>query len=433
MIKKFLPKTLFFRYFLIIITPVIFLQLTLTIVFFDSLWLKTNKGLVNSLSDEISTFINLYQNQESAKDKETTLNLFKKNKPYDIKIIKGKIEKEADYSKFAFYDRLLKEEFEKNLNYKFWFNTKIHKDYVRILVEFDDKIVNLLVPKSRIRNASGRIFLLWILVPAFLLISISIIFLRNQIRPITNLASAAEKFGKGQYIAETKPSGALEIRKAINEFEKMKKRILRHISQRTSMLSGISHDLKTPLTRLKLQIEILNKDGKLDKIKDDINEMQKMIADYLDYSTSQSELSSNKFNLSVMLNEIMHKFSGSKIYLECKKNYFLTGRQHLIKRSILNIIENALKYGNTAEIKVSDTSDKILITIDDDGPGIPEKERERVLRPFYRLDKSRKSSPGSVGLGLSIVQDIVNSHGGQIDFEDNPKGSGLRVNLTFPS
>ena len=129
----------------------------------------------------------------------------------------------------------------------------------------------------------------------------------------------------------------------------------------------------------------------------------------------------------------MHKFSGSKIYLECKKNYFLTGRQHLIKRSLLNIIENALKYGNTAEIKVSGTSDKILITIDDDGPGIPEKERERVLRPFYRLDKSRKSSPGSVGLGLSIVQDIVNSHGGQIDLEDNPKGSGLRVNLTFPS
>ena len=432
MIKKILPKTLFYRYFLIIITPVIFLQIILAIVFFDSLWLKTNKGLVNSLSDEISTFINLYQNEEDEKKRANILKLFKQNKPYDIKIVKGKINREADYSKFAFYDRLLKEEFEKNLNYKFWFNTKVHKDYVKILVEFDNKITDLLVPKSRIRNASGRIFLLWILVPAILLISISIIFLRNQIKPITNLASAAEKFGKGQYIAETKPSGALEIRKAINEFEKMKQRILRHISQRTSMLSGISHDLKTPLTRLKLQIEILNKDGKLDKIKEDINEMQKMIADYLDYSTSQSELSSNKFNLSIMLNEIMHKFSRSKIKLECKKNFFLTGRQHLIKRSILNIIENALKYGNSVEVKVSDPHDKILITIDDDGPGIPEKERERVLRPFYRLDKSRTASSGSVGLGLSIVQDIVNSHGGQIDLLDNPKGSGLRVNLTFP-
>ena len=224
---------------------------------------KTNKGLVNSLSDEISTFINLYQNEEDEKKRANILKLFKQNKPYDIKIVKGKINREADYSKFAFYDRLLKEEFEKNLNYKFWFNTKIHKDYVKILVEFDNKITDLLVPKSRIRNASGRIFLLWILVPAILLISISIIFLRNQIKPITILASAAEKFGKGQYIAETKPSGALEIRKAINEFEKMKQRILRHISQRTSMLSGISHDLKTPLTRLKLQIEILNNRWKI--------------------------------------------------------------------------------------------------------------------------------------------------------------------------
>ena len=161
--------------------------------------------------------------------------------------------------------------------------------------------------------------------------------------------------------------------------------------------------------------------------------MQKMITDYLDYSTSQSELSSNKFNLSIMLNEIFHKFSGSKIKLDCNKNYFLTGRQHLIKRCILNVVENALKYGNSVEIKVKDNKDKVVIIIDDDGPGIPDREKERVLRPFYRLDKSRTSSSGSVGLGLSIVQDIVNSHGGHIELQNNPKGSGLRVNLIFPS
>ena len=433
MIKNLLPKTLFFRYVLIIITPVFLLQILLSVVFFDSLWLKTNKGLVNSLSDEIVTFINLYKFEKNIEKKNQILKSFQNNKPYLIKIINGKIDKKEKYSKFAFYDRLLNEEFQKNLNYKFWFDTKVHKDYVKIWVEFDNNILDLIVPKSRIRNASGRIFLLWIFVPAFLLISVSLIFLRNQIRPITNLASAAEKFGKGQYVAETKPSGAIEIRKAINEFEKMKQRILRHISQRTSMLSGISHDLKTPLTRLKLQIEILNKDGKLDKIKDDVNEMQKMITDYLDYSTSQSELSSVKFNLSIMLNEIFHKFSGSNIKLECKKNFFLMGRQHLVKRCILNVIENGLKYGNSVDIKVEDNKDKIVITIDDDGPGIPDKEKERVLRPFYRLDKSRTSSSGSVGLGLSIVQDIVNSHGGQIKLLNNPKGSGLRVNLIFPS
>ena len=175
MIKKFLPKTLFFRYLLIIITPVIFLQIILTIVFFDSLWLKTNKGLVNSLSDEISTFINLYQNEKGDEEKKKILRLFKEYKPYNIKIKDGNISNKQEYSKFAFYDRLLKEELEKNLNYKFQFNTKIHKDFVKILVEYDDKIIDLLVPKSRIRNASGRIFLLWILVPAILLIYISII------------------------------------------------------------------------------------------------------------------------------------------------------------------------------------------------------------------------------------------------------------------
>ena len=332
MFKKFLPKTLFYRYFLIIITPVIFLQILLSIVFFDSLWLKTNKGLVNSLSDEIVTFINLFENEKDTNKQEKIIETFQKNKPYLIKIINSKINEVENYSKFSFYDRLLKEELSKNLNYKFWFNTKIHKDYVKVLVEFNNQHIELIVPKSRVRNSSGRIFILWILVPAFILMIISLLFLRNQIKPIANLASAAEKFGKGQYVAEARPSGAIEIRKAINEFEKMKKRILRHISQRTSMLSGISHDLKTPLTRLKLQIEILNKDGKLNKIKEDVNEMQKMISDYLDYSTSQSDKTSNKFNLSIMLNEIYHKFSGSKIKLECKKNYFIVGRQHLIKR-----------------------------------------------------------------------------------------------------
>ena len=433
MIKSFLPKTLFYRYFLIIIAPVVFLQILISVVFFDSLWLKTNKGLVNSLSDEIVTFINLYEQKQIEEEKKIIVETFQKNKPYVIKVINNKIYQETKYSKFAFYDRLLNEEFKKNLNYKFWFDTKVHKDYVKILVEFNQKTLELIVPKSRIRNSSGRIFILWILVPAFILMVISMIFLRNQIRPITNLASAAEKFGRGQYVAESKPSGAIEIRKAITEFEKMKQRILRHISQRTSMLSGISHDLKTPLTRLKLQIEILNKDGKLDKIKDDVNEMQKMIADYLDYSTSQSEVSSNKFNLSIMMNEIFHKFSGSKIKLDCNKNYFLTGRQHLVKRCILNVIENALKYGNSADIKVTNEKDKIIICIDDNGPGIPDREKERVLRPFYRLDKSRTASSGSVGLGLSIVQDIVNSHGGKIELLDNPKGSGLRVNLIFPA
>jgi len=433
MLKKILPRTLFYRYLLIIITPVISLQILLSVVFFDSLWLKTNRGLVRSLADEITTFIDLYKKQTDEKNRKFILDIFKKNKPYIVNVKNGKINEKDNYNFYSFYDRLLLEELQISLNYKFWFNSKYEKDYVKIKVQFGEQILDIAVPKSRIRNSSGRIFILWILVLAILLTVISMLFLRTQIRPITNLANAAEKFGKGQYVSEARPSGAIEIRKATIEFEKMKKRILRHISQRSAMLSGISHDLKTPLTRLKLQIEILNKDGKLNKIKEDVNEMQKMIADYLDYSTSQSNASSDQFNLSIMMNEIYHKLSGQNVKLNCKKNYFLTGRKHLIKRCILNVIENALKYGNSADIIVSDNKGKILITIDDTGPGIPDKEKERVLRPFYRLDKSRTTSSGSVGLGLSIVQDIMNSHGGNVILENNPAGTGLRVKLIFPS
>ncbi|MEK9716744.1 MAG: two-component sensor histidine kinase, partial [Pelagibacteraceae bacterium] len=220
MLKKFLPKTLFYRYLLIIITPVIFLQILLSVVFFDSLWLKTNKGLVNSLADEITTFIDLYKKESDEKNKKIILDIFKKNKPYIVNVKDGKITEKDNYSFYSFYDRLLLDELQKSLNYKFWFNSKHHKDYVKIIVEFDKKILDLTVPKSRVRNSSGRIFILWILVPAILLTVISMLFLRTQIRPITNLANAAEKFGKGQYVSESHPSGAIEIRKATIEFEK---------------------------------------------------------------------------------------------------------------------------------------------------------------------------------------------------------------------
>jgi len=169
------------------------------------------------------------------------------------------------------------------------------------------------------------------------------LFLRNQVRPFSILADSAEKFGKGQYVPELKPTGAVEVRKAIIEFEKMKRRILRHISQRTAMLSGISHDLKTPLTRLKLQIEILNKNNSLDKIKEDILEMEKMISEYLDFSTTQESVNSIQFNLSNLMTEIIHKYSNKSLTLQCNEKIFMTGRQHLIKRCIYNLIDNSLK------------------------------------------------------------------------------------------
>ena len=433
MIKKFLPKTIFFRYLLIIIAPILLLQIILTIVFFDSLWIKTNKGLTKSVAAEINAIIEVYNDKTTNKNFEFVKNLFELSLIQEINILKDQSLPFYDSTfVYSLYDQLMDEELAKEIKFPYWYNTRANKDYVDIRIQINKNVLQFIVHKSRVRNSSARIFILWITIPSILLLMISILFLRNQVRPFSILADSAEKFGKGQYVPELKPSGAVEVRKAIIEFEKMKRRILRHISQRTAMLSGISHDLKTPLTRLKLQIEIMNKNHSLDKIKDDVIEMEKMIAEYLDYSSSQEVGASSKFDLSNLMTEIVHKFNNKNITLKCPDKIYLTGKKQLVKRCVYNLIDNAIKYAGNANVIVKKGTNDISIIVEDDGPGVPDHEKDRILRPFYKLDKSRTMVDGSVGLGLSIVQDIINSHGGKIKINDNSKNKGLKVILSFP-
>ena len=433
MIKKFLPKTIFFRYLLIIIAPILLLQIILTIVFFDSLWIKTNKGLTKSVAAEINAIIEVYNDKTANKNFEFVKNLFELSLIQEINILKDQSLPFYDSTfVYSLYDQLMDEELAKEIKFPYWYNTRANKDYVDIRIQINKNVLQFIVHKSRVRNSSARIFILWITIPSILLLMISILFLRNQVRPFSILAESAEKFGKGQYVPELKPSGAVEVRKAIIEFEKMKRRILRHISQRTAMLSGISHDLKTPLTRLKLQIEIMNKNHSLDKIKDDVIEMEKMIAEYLDYSSSQEVGASSKFDLSNLMTEIVHKFNNKNISLKCPDKIYLTGKKQLVKRCVYNLIDNAIKYAGNANVIVKKGTNDISIIVEDDGPGVPDHEKDRILRPFYKLDKSRTMVDGSVGLGLSIVQDIINSHGGKIKINDNSKNKGLKVTLSFP-
>ena len=434
MLKKIIPKTIFFRYLLIIITPILLLQIIITVVFFDSLWIKTNKKLVQSLAGEINALVEVYINPKTRKDFNFVKNIFENRLISKVRVFKNhKLPKLKKTFKYSLSDQLLEEELGKGLRVPFWYDTRSKTDVVDIRISTNKDIIQFIVLKSRIRNSSARIFGLWITIPSLFLLLISVLFLRNQVRPFTILAESAEKFGKGQYVPEIKPSGAIEVRKAIIEFEKMKRRILRHISQRTAMLSGISHDLKTPLTRLKLQIEILNKNHTLDKIKEDVLEMEKMISEYLDFSSTQTSGNSTQFNLSNLMTEIMHKYSSKVITLKCNEKIYMAGRKHLIKRCLYNLIDNSLKYAGNADIVVKKIDTTIKVFVEDNGPGIPIDERKRVLRPFYRLDKSRQMSEGSVGLGLSIVQDIVNSHGGTIKLTEAQMKTGLRVTLTFPS
>jgi two-component system osmolarity sensor histidine kinase EnvZ len=263
------------------------------------------------------------------------------------------------------------------------------------------------------------------------MIIISLIFLKNQTRPITNLARAAERFGKGEEIEEFKPSGALEIRQAGHEFDKMRKRILRHLNQRTEMLSGISHDLRTPLTRMKLQTAFIKDKDLANKLTEDINEMEKMLNEYLQFTSLSYVEKDEMFNLSELIADVVGKYNNENIQKDLSPRAYINGRKNLINRCLNNLIDNALKYANKVEVKLLKENTNLLITIEDDGFGIPEKEYDNVFKPFYKIDKGRAESKSSVGLGLSIASDIVRSHGGNIMLGKS-KMNGLSVKIYLP-
>ena len=428
--KKILPKRLFYRALLIVAAPILVLQLVITVVFFDSLWIKTNKGMTRALINEISTFVEVYDNEKI--DRGELKNLFSLFLDLNIEFNNNKFDTQYNERWFSPIDRTLRRELKSKFNPgEYWFDTTSYKELIDIRIKYDEGYFKFLVSKDRVTSSSARLFALWITVPAIIMVIISLIFLKNQTRPITNLARAAERFGKGEIIEEFKPSGALEIRQAGHEFDKMRKRILRHLNQRTEMLSGISHDLRTPLTRMKLQIAFIKDKDLAKKLTEDIDEMEKMLNEYLQFTSSSYMEKDEAFNLSQLIEDVVSKYGNKNILQDLVPRAYFSGRKNLINRCLNNIIDNALKYANKVEIKLNKKNTNLFIIIDDDGPGIPSKEHENVFKPFYKIDKGRADSKSSVGLGLSIASDIVRSHGGNIMLEKS-KMNGLRVKIFLP-
>ncbi len=428
-IKKLLPKQLFYRALLIVAAPIIILQITISIVFFDSLWIKTNKGMTRALIGEIKFFIDAYDNEQYNKDSLTKLFFESHNVKVDY-LPHSVLPKEDLERWFSPMDRTLRRELKSEFS-NYWFDTTSLKDFIDLKIKYLNGYFQFVIPKDRVANSSARIFALWITLPAFLLIIVALIFLKNQTRPIINLAKASERFGRGEDIGEYRPSGALEIRQAGYEFDKMRKRIIRHLNQRSEMLSGISHDLRTPLTRIKLQLAFI-KDKEIEKkLSDDVIEMEKMLNEYLQFSSNRSNEKSENFDISDLVLKTVSKYETKKIFFEKKSEIFFIGRKNLIKRSLSNFIDNALKYSDKVVIDIKKSANNIIINIDDNGIGIPEKERENVFKPFYKIDKSRGDSKSSVGLGMSIASDMIQSHGGSIKLENSSLG-GLRVKIFLP-
>ena len=431
-IKKILPKRLFYRSLIIVATPIILLQIIITIVFFDSLWIKANKGMTRSLVGEVETLLDVYKSQQDPEHRETIIAIYNKNFDFTVTLKDNMLlpekKKERWYSPI---DRSLRRELKPIFGNSYWFDTTSFKELVELRIEYKTGFLQIFFPKHKIAPSSARIFALWITLPGFLLITIAIFFLKNQTRPIVNLAKAAEKFGKGEFVKEFRPSGAKEIRQAAYEFDKMRKRISVHLNQRSEMLSGISHDLRTPLTRLKLQLALLKQQDLAKKMGDDIEEMERMLNEYLEFSRNQKNEETETVNINNLITSIIKKYDGKQINVHLEKNLKINARLNAIKRCLINLIDNGLTYGQKVEIITKKTISDAVIFIDDNGPGIPEKEYQNVMKPFYRIDKSRGQNKSGVGLGLSITNDIIRSHGGSISLEKSPL-SGLRVKIYLP-
>ena len=379
---------------------------------------------------EIVTIIDIYNN-ESEYNKKIVTDLYNKNFSFSVRFLENEKLPDIKVERwFSPMDRTLRRELKPKFN-EYWFNTISYKEVVDLRIKFGDGVLQIFFPKERIQASSIRIFAFWITIPAILMLAIAIIFLKNQTRPIIKLAKASEKFGRGEDIEEFHPSGALEIRQAGHEFDKMRKRIMRHLNQRSEMLSGISHDLRTPLTRIKLQLAMI-KDEKLSKkLSLDVDEMEKMLNEYLQFASTGAKDKTETFDLNIILNEIIEKYENTNIQKKSDNKIFFNGRKNLIKRCINNLIDNSIKYGEKILVKLEKDETNIFLFIDDDGPGIQEEEYQNITKPFYKIDKSRSGSKSSVGLGLAISSDIIKSHGGDIKF-DKSKLGGLRVVISLP-
>lgn len=441
LLKRYLlPKTLFARSILIILTPVLLLQIFVTFIFFDRHWNTVSQRLADTLAGDIAHVVR-HVERYSKNESRLASYLNDASQDFGLKIYLQKqrsLEKNQDKwvsISRPYFDNSLN----KYIDHEYHIQEIVLNKLIKISVQIDRDVAIFHVPLSRLFISTGYIFLLWMMLFSFALFAIAILFMRNQVRPIRRLAVAAERFGKGHDVPKFKPEGAQEVRQAALAFLLMKKRISRQINQRTSMLAGVSHDLRTPLTRMKLQLAMLdNPSNDLAALNDDVNEMGHMIDAYLDFvRTSGVDEAMELIDLRSLLLSLTVKanFVQGNIHFDTE-NVFpceLMASPIALRRAMSNIIDNATKYGENVWIDICFIQEDhaFHITVEDDGPSIPEEMRGDVFKPFYRVDESRNSKTGGVGLGLAIAQDIIHSHGGRIVLCDSPQ-SGLLVEIILP-
>ena len=433
-IKQFLPRSLLGRSLLIIVMPLILLQIVSTWIFYDRHWETITRRLAAAVAGEIASVIENRRTFVGAANEAHLLHTAQARLDLRINFKPGAILPNKPYTTGdSILDKTLGHALRERVRRPFHMDTQSHKDLVRIQVQLPDGIFDVAVDKERLFSSTTYIFVMWMVGTSLVLFAVAMVFMRNQVRPIRRLANAVENFGKGRDVRDFKPEGATEIRQAAAAFDMMRDRIQRMISQRTEMLAGVSHDLRTPLTRMKLQLAMLEESADIADLKADISEMEKMVEVYLSFARGEGAESVTVSNVSDILAEIVNRIDkkDTDITLQTSGDLSVPLRPNAFRRCVTNLVNNALIYGGNASIQASRTQGAIQITIDDSGPGIPENQREEVFRPFYRLDNARGPDKAGTGLGLAIARDVIRGLGGDLVLENSPTG-GTRARMRLP-
>ncbi len=433
-LKSVMPKGLYARALLIIIVPMVVLQSVVAFVFMERHWNLVTQRLSAGVVQDIAAVIEIYKTYPQDADKIQLRRIAQEKLGIVVDFLpENALPPPGPKPFFSLLDYALSEEISKQIGKPFWIDTVGRSALVEIRIKLDDVVMRVFARRNAAYASNSEIFLLWMVGTSLVLLTVAILFLRNQIRPILRLADAAESFGKGREVPNFRPRGAREVRRAAGAFIEMKSRIERAMEQRTAMLAGVSHDLRTILTRFKLELELLEDSSEFEGMRKDVDEMARMLEAYLAFARGDSGEQSAPADIADLLDELKADAErhGHRTSVAFHGQSIVTVRPAAFKRCLANLVSNAAAFARSISLTGHRDHRWLTVNVDDDGPGIPHHQREEVFKPFLRLDRARNQDAGGTGLGLAIARDIARSHGGDILLSESPMG-GLRATVRVP-
>jgi two-component system osmolarity sensor histidine kinase EnvZ len=438
-LRRFLPKRLFPRALLIIITPMVVLQAMVAWFFYERHWNSVSAHMAFGVTGEIALIIDQMRLDPKPENREWLFNTAMRHLSLEAdyepgaKLTNPITRANFDETEFSLKDRMLARNLAKRLWYPFTIDTETIPRKFQVAVELPEGVIRLRTRDERLYSLTLDVFIFGMMGTSIVVLFIAILFLRNQVRPIRWLASAAERFGKGQDAPDFRPSGAAEVRQAARNLLEMKHRMTRQVEERSEMLAGVSHDLRAPLTRMKLQLAMLGETDDIEALRGDVDDMQRMVDDYLAFARGQDQEPAEPLDFEALLREIADDLQRQEadVDIETIGDLNMIGRPNGLKRCLTNLAENSRRFADRISLRAERRVNQIFVQIDDDGPGIPADRRREMFRPFARMDSARGPDASGAGLGLAIARDVVRQHGGDIRLLDSPMG-GLRVELRIP-